>query len=214
MRHSFLYLIATLSLASLVGCGSSRKTTIQFLAGGKPVVYALKGDVVQWIGPDGSALPVTFPVGSPCQPGGPASTCTVQETGAFPYECTGCSDPGVVVGSDNGRPPSKAMSSTTVADAQLGYVYCDKTTKAAKVYPDPLPAPAATAGGDSTVQWLPLGGSGISTYAIGVQSGTCKEGMIDQSQDVCTLVVGAPSQTYMVTADTCSMPGTAVLTIH
>ena len=107
------------------------------------------------------------------------------------------------------------MASNTIANAQLGYVYCDMTTKAAKVYPDPLLASASTStsGGDSTVQWLPVGGSGITKYTIGLQSGTCKESTIDQSQDVCTLLVGASSQTYTVTADACSA-GTASMTIR
>jgi len=219
MKNSTLYLITALSLTLLAGCGGSGKTTIQFLAGGKPVVYANKGEVVEWIGADGKALKVKFPVSSPCQEGSLTSTCTTQMEGAFPYDCTGCSDPGIVVGSDNGGlhgQMKKTMASNAVANAQLGYIYCDTTTKAAKVYPDPLVAAASTASGVSTVQWVPIGDSGITNYTVTLPTGnTCVEGMtINQMQDVCTLVVGAASTPYTVTADVCMTPGTETLTIQ
>ena len=58
-----------------------------------------------------------------CKEGTSTSTCTTQLDDAVPYECKGCSDPGVVVGSDNGRlPGSKTMSSGAITNAQAGYI--------------------------------------------------------------------------------------------
>jgi hypothetical protein len=214
MRYPSLHWIAAVSLTFLVGCSKQGAVTIQFLAGGKPVLQAQKGDVVKWVGPDGNPLVVNFPVSSPCQEGSMTSTCTPRLPGLFPYDCTGCSDPGLVVGTTTFEVPSGLkMAPNTIASAQLGYISCDKATKVAKVYTDPLPAPPSTPGGDSTVQWKKVGDSGITKFTIGLQPGTCKEGTIDQSQEVCTLVAGAASQTYTITADACS-PGTARLTIR
>jgi hypothetical protein len=219
MRYATLGWVTTISLTFLAGCGGgnkSRPVTLMFLAGGKPVLNPLKDEVVKWVGPDGKTpVTVNFPIASPCKEGSSTSTCTMQLQGFFPYDCKHCSDPGVAVGSDFlEKLGQTTLASTAVADAQVGYVFCDMGTKAAKVYQDPLSASASASGGDSTVQWLPLGGSGIMKYTIGLQSGTCKESTVDQSQDVCTLVAGASSQTYSVTADACSAGGTASLTIR
>lgn len=215
MKHCTIWII-TLSVMLLVGCGGN-KETILVLAGGKPVLYPVKGDTVHWVGPDGkTGLPVTFPTGSPCESVSDPTTCKIKLEGYFPYECTGCGDPGLVVGSDNMLKllGAQQMSTSVIANPQVGAIYCkqNKTT----IYPDPLSAPATTADSVSTVQWLPAGGSGITTFTITLQNGTCKEGTtINQAQNVCTLMVGAPAtQSYPVTADACSTVGSATLNIH
>ena len=219
MKLSTRNWIVALSALCLTGCDTAKPTKILFLAGGKPILFATAGQVVKWVGPDGTTgVSVTFGVNSPCQETGSTNTCTVQSgDGYYPYDCKGCSDPGMVVGSDSGLHGlgTTAMGVQPVANSQVGAIYCDKTTKAAKVYTDPLVASAATSASNSTVQWLPAGGSGITTYSVTLQSGTCNETTINQTQNVCTLLASAPaSQTYTVTADTCTASGSATLTVH
>ncbi len=214
MKHIPIWITA-LSAMLLVGCGN--KETILVLAGGKPLLFPVKGDTVHWVGPDGkTGLPVTFPTGSPCESVSDPTTCKIKLDGYYPYECTGCGDPGLVVGSDsqvNLLLGTHHMSTSTIANPQVGAIYCKQNK--ATIYPDPLSASAPTADSVSTVQWLPAGGSGIKIFSITLQNGTCKEGTtINQAQNVCTLLVGAPAtQSYPVTADACST-GSATLNIH
>ena len=102
-----------------------------------------------------------------------------------------------------------------VRDAQAGAIYCNKESKAAAVYPDPITIGASSKGNNSKIEWEPFGGSGIKQFTVKLAAGTCQEPTIDQDHKVCTLLPGAPpSQTYQVTADACSAPGTATLAVQ
>jgi hypothetical protein len=214
MNRSISISMLTLAALSLAGC--SHPIIVEVEGGGKSFLHPRKGDVVKWQDSAGVAFNVNFPIGSPCtEPNNPTSICTLKQDGFFPYECTGCADPGLAVGSNDGQKTEAALHpSGAPRDAEAGYVFCDANTKAAKVYPSPLVITASTAAGDSKIQWFPLGGSGIATWAVTLQPGTCSEATINQTQPLCTLQPGAQSQTYQVTGDACTSPGTAVLTVH
>ena len=220
MKRSNLNWMLALGALWLIGCEDKKAPVVmQVQGGGKVFLHPQQGDVVQWKDSSGKAFPVTFPpIGtSPCQESAnPTSTCTLKLGGVYPYDCAGCADPVIIVGSDGG-PLQKAvvLPKGNVLDSQSGVIYCDAASKAAKVYKDPLQVAASTGGANSKIQWFPYGNSGITAFTVTLQPGTCQEATIDQSQNICTLLAGAPkSQTYNVTADVCSSPGTAVLNVQ
>src|ERR1039457_1861342 len=171
--------------AMLGGCGKPQPIVMQVQAGGKIFLRPKKGDVVKWKDANLQPVDVTFPVPgmSPCQESATTlNTCTVDKEGdVFPYTCPGCSDPAVAPGSDTGPLQGLGLKAKgTVNNAQAGYLYCDPSSHAPMVYPDPLTA----AGGDK-IQWF-KGGS-IVNWQITLQAGTCAEPVINQAQPVCTV---------------------------
>jgi hypothetical protein len=198
--------------AMLGGCGKPQPIVMQVQAGGKIFLRPKKGDVVQWKDANSHPVAVTFPVPgmSPCHESATTlDTCTVDKEGnVFPYICDGCADPAVAPGSDTGPLEGLALKAQgTVNNAQAGYLYCDPSSHAPKVYKDPLTA----ADGDK-IQWFP--GPNMATWQITLQLGTCAEPVINQAQQVCTVQPSAPKkQTYSITADGCTGTGSAGLTI-
>jgi plastocyanin len=211
-RSKLLWTLAVSVLGvTLAGCGKSQHMTMEVEAGGKVFVKPKIGDVVNWVGTDGkpSVVSFTIPGLSPCQESGNVSTCTVVKAGVFPYSCTGCTDPAVVVGSDSGPFMGTKYSPRNVAvRSDAAYLYCDASSHAPKASPDPLPASVS-----DTIQWFPTDPK-MANWTVTLQAGTCKEGTINQSQPVCTVQAGAASQTYSITADTCTGTGSAGLTIQ
>ena len=62
-------------------------------------------------------------------------------------------------------------------------------------------------------QWF-AAGSNMVNWSLILQTGTCNESTVNQSQPVCTVRADAPkSQSYAITADVCTGTGSAGLTI-
>jgi plastocyanin len=212
----FLWTLAFLVVGggALAGCGK-QPVVLEVQSGGKIFLRPKKGDVVRWVGADSQPVAVNFfiPGASPCkETGSSLNTCTVVDThGVFPYACDGCADPAVVVGSDvplQGAVGTARKARGAVLNAQAGYLYCDPASHAPKVKPDTLVA----TGGD-TIQWF-AAGPNIVDWSLILQSGTCNESTVNQSQPVCTVRADAPkSQNYPITADACAGTGSAGLTI-
>jgi plastocyanin len=198
--------------ATLAGCGNSQHMAMEVEQGGKIFVRPKIGDVVQWTGPDGKPFTISFtiPGVTPCkETSNSLTTCTVAKAGIFPYGCSGCADPAVVVGSDTG--PFYGVShklQAAVRNADGVYLYCDATSHAPKASPDPEIASAG-----ENIQWFATDPKMVN-WNVTLQSGTCSQTSINQGQPVCTVQPGAQSQTYSITADTCTGTGSATLTIQ
>ena len=205
-------LVVSVMGATLAGCGNSQHMVMEVEQGGKVFLRPKVGDVVQWVGPDGKPFTVNFaiPGHTPCQEiAASLDTCTVARQGVFPYDCSGCADPAVVVSTDTGPFYSSIQKSQAlVRNADAVYLYCDASTHAPKAIPDPELASAG-----EKIQWFATDPKMIN-WSVTLQAGTCSEGGINQGQPVCTVQAGAQSQTYSITADTCTGTGSAGLKIQ
>lgn len=204
------WILTVVGVAALAGCSSPQPLVVthpidmEVEAGGKVFLHPLKGDIVHWTDQNGADLPVTFTIPNltPCtESGSSLSKCTVKDkTGLFPYTCSGCADPAVVVGSNTG--PLTAMDAKdrpAVVNADAGYLYCDPNSSTAPaVSPQNLQA-----GPSDTIQWFATTPS-LKPWTVTLTTGTCKELTIDDAHPLCTLQPGAKSQNYSITATTCS----------
>jgi len=203
---SWIIAFCMLLLGTLAGCGHNEAQFV-FSDVGDPLLYAKAGDVIKW-SHQGNPLAVNFKYGAnPCTAGDPVGTCKIQATrGEYFYDCQGCADPAIVVGSDvSGRLTTKGgILPPPYATPKDPKVYCDSGQ--AKVS-QPITAKV----GDS-FEIYPVGDI---TFSVKFLTPTCTQGdSLTNSAPSCTVIQGAASQpAYPIHIDGCTTDGTGSLTI-
>jgi hypothetical protein len=202
MKRPFFWLLTTFAgicLCFTLAC--QRKSHIELFidVGGKVLLHVQKGDVIRWTQGGAGSAGVRFPHGTPCSNADGSATCTVQaDRGFYTYECAGCQDPVIVVGStvfvNQFRPTG--LAGLTRAAIYTG-IYCQAA--AAGVAPNPVVADQ----GDS-IRWY---GDGVVTqWKVTVPAGCANGTTFDQNNPLCTLAGAAgASYPYTLHADACKV---------
>lgn len=210
---SWIIAICMLILGIVVGflIASRRPAQIQmaFTDVGDLFLHPKKGDKITWTN-QGQPLAVKFKSPNPCTNANDpaAGTCTIQATSGFYfYDCQGCPDPGIGVGSDVILGQSTARSGILpqpYATPPSPKVSCDSSGKATA---DPISGKS----GDS-FQFLP---NGDLTFSITFAANTCTQGdSPSNGASDCTLKAGATSQpAYPIHVNGCT-DGTGSLKIN
>jgi hypothetical protein len=223
MRRGSLSLSMTLVLAgALTGCGSQTINVVYFPLQQKVVLHPNQGDVIQWKDQAGGPLTtVTFPLGSPCKSTAELTQgkCTIAVPNSnssyqVPYLCTGCTDPEIVVGSNNGPGPRMDTMAAPTALVQMACVSNQVT-----IFPTAVTIPKATVAAGATVEWVPGGVPPIAAdwTASGFSSVICTNGTaFNSNSNTCNLVttLSPGSTTYTVSSASCkntSAPGTITI---
>jgi hypothetical protein len=203
---SWIIAFCVLLLVILTGCRHN-EVQVVFSDVGDPLLYAKAGDVIKWSN-NGKPVAVNFKYGAnPCSAGDAVGTCKIQATqGEYFYDCQGCADPAIVVGSDVSRVMPTAVTGILpppYATPKDPKVYCDAgQTKVSQ----PITAKA----GDS-FEIYPVGDI---AFSVNFATGTCNQGdSLKNNASSCTIKIGATSQpTYPIHIDKCK-DGTGSLTV-
>jgi len=216
MRREFLWINIILTVA-LAACNKPDKFNLVLHTVEQKVVLNPKpGDILLWTKPGGEPLTVNFPAGFPCKKeeataqgsNQVAGKCTIDVASAVvPYECEGCADPEIVVGSDISRQGAVAagLRGAPIPPTPV-YMRCDGGQIV--VYkPEVTFTQAAVAAGASVV-WVrgyPPVGDDWKSY--GFSSDICDNGSsFQEGNAVCKLktTLTAGTTTYNVSSAKCN----------
>lgn len=206
------FLFTLLILASILG-GCSNKTTLQFDPGLQTVHPAVKaGDTIRFQLDSMQTFAPTFPLGSPCTPESDLQhgACTVAKSAplnGYPYLCSGCADPEIVVYSDTqtfkglgkGRTPQERALSGT----QGVFIGC--VTKTITLFPSEVKEHQSD---EVEIHWEVGGSMPVSDWSV-PDLHICKESPpFNSNNPACTIdktkVMPMMSYPYSVTGPSCS----------
>lgn len=202
---AFCMLILGICIGFLIASRRPNKIPMAFDDVGELFINPGPKDVITWSN-DGNPLAVKFKGPSPCKTGEPDNTCIVQATrGYYFYDCQGCPDPGIGLGSDAaaGLSTKAGILPPPYAEPRSSRVSCDAGIAKAE------PITFVPGEGDSFL-FLP---NGNLTFSINFAANTCTQGDVLKNGSACTLKPGATSQpAYPITVVGCK-DGTGSLTI-
>jgi hypothetical protein len=211
MRREFMWMSVALA-GALSGCGGNAVNVAYNAVEHKMVLHPNRGDVIKWIDPKGNPVKVDFPAGNPCKKDDPVGTCTINvDAAVVPYDCAGCADPEIVVGSDISILGGAAIASTHIvaADRVPTPVYIQCNSNQIAVYPPEVQIPKATVMAGASVAWL-RGGippAGKDWKVDGFSTPICSNNPPFQDGNAtCNLKtdVAANTYTYNVSLPSCS----------
>jgi hypothetical protein len=178
----------------------------------KVVLHPDQGTVLTWAASNGSAVGVTFPFGNPCKENPVTGQCTINVAKArVPYDCTGCADPEIIVGSDIsiGKSPMGTPATTAPPTATV-YMGCNSNQVA--IYPAEVSIPTTTVAAGATVLWVPGGLTPIGTdwTVNGFTVTSCSNNPpFNSGNNTCSLNTNASSTTYTVSSASCNNSSTS-----
>lgn len=190
-------ILVFLGTIPVVGCGG--QTYNIAVANGlvKSFPRVNKGDVLKFYDGQGNKLTVNFVPLTPCREGKSTDTCTVNvDAGFYPYDCTGCEDPGVGVGGANPIEFGVLTTRDVTPKPALDGVYCDPAGNSAN-------AVLETAAPGDRFQWVPSGQ--VSNWWVEVADGTCAgaNNRFNKDHPICRVLGTANSQKYTVHVEPC-----------
>ncbi len=199
--------LGTVACLFLSGCGGNKMSMVVSPLTGKVVPYPKTGDTI--IFPAGLQFEISTPCDASATPAADGSVpCKVAVTNSTPqpylYDCTGCGDPEVIVGSDSGTLGSAAASPKHSADSADAIACTDHTVQIFK--------PSLSLAQGKTIQWVAVGDQPphiqhlVAWSITTTPAGICQQDSIGNQQTQCTLKGDPGAYTYTVasTDPTCT----------
>jgi hypothetical protein len=195
-------------LFSQVACEKHNQIRLQISANDSKVSLVVqRGDVITW-----ADTPAEFKIVDPCAEDKKTSVCTVnRDKGLFRYNCQGCEDPEIVVGSEEPFPPIKAASRKPF-DIEINIACVNDTVIVER--------DKENANDGKVIKWIPVGGTGeyLATWELKFTNNICEDSStINQDNPYCKVkappAVPNTDYGYTVSSNSCRNPGTAIVRI-
>jgi hypothetical protein len=188
----------------LTGCGNTIKMMYD-PAEQKTVLNPKKGDVIQW------NIDVRFPLANPCTEPSPTKSCSIKTNGGVvPYECSGCSDPEIVIDSATGTISGQSLPPIPSPPLPV-YIAC--VSNQVKVSPEELKISKSVVSGGVQIlwkaSWVEPDPKPVWTVDNFTPSSICTNSPpFNDSTPICNVnpATAAGSTTYRVSINSCGSP--------